>query len=210
MHRVSALLLAAFLPPVSADVYIATAPDGAPMLTNVPADTNWRLFLRDPGPPARVPAPYASGRRSAYERLVVETSRQYGLDPRLLHAVIAVESGYDARAVSRAGAMGLMQLMPTTARRWGVTNPFDARQNLRGGAGHLRRLLQVFEGDLRLSLAAYNAGEGAVRRHGNRIPCNAETPRYVHAVLSRYAAAGPMRPPPRGAAAPATSCPLTG
>ena len=211
----SALLLAALGLPGWADVYISTASDGALALTNVPADPRYRLFLHDPAlHDARTPVRHAPARRHDFERLVEETSREYGIDPGLLHAVVSVESGYDPRAVSRAGAMGLMQLMPPTARRWGVADPFDARQNLRGGASHLSRLLQVFEGDLRLSLAAYNAGEAAVRRHGNHIPCNAETPRYVVAVLNRYErqrlpAAAPTRPSLRAYDAAATSCPIT-
>jgi soluble lytic murein transglycosylase-like protein len=107
------------------------------------------------------------------------------LPPQLLHAVIAVESGYDARAVSSKGALGLMQLMPATARRFGVADAFDPQQNLAGGAAYLKWLLDRFGGDLELTLAAYNAGEGAVARAGHRVPPFAETRAYVPRVLDR-------------------------
>ena len=104
-----------------------------------------------------------------------------------LHALVAVESRYDARAVSGKGALGLMQLMPQTARRYGVADAFDPRQNLQGGARYLRDLLRLFDNDLRLALAAYNAVEHAVMKHGNRIPPYGETLRYVPLVLDFYA-----------------------
>ena len=110
------------------------------------------------------------------------------LDPRLLEALIGVESNQTSNAVSARGALGLMQLLPSTARDYGVTDPFDPEQNVRAGARHLRRLLDQFEQDTTLALAAYNAGEGAVWRHGRRVPPYAETQRYVPLVLSRYAA----------------------
>ena len=96
-----------------------------------------------------------------------------------------MESSYDARAVSPKGAKGLMQLMPDTARRFGVSDPFDPEQNVRAGATYLRSLLDLFKGDTRLALAAYNAGENAVIRSGNRIPAFAETQAYVPRVLTR-------------------------
>lgn len=110
-----------------------------------------------------------------------------GIDPDLLHAVIAVESGYSNRAISPRGAQGLMQLMPATARSYGVTDPFDARQNIHAGAQHLRRLLDQFGQDTTLALAAYNAGAGAVIRYQRRVPPYAETLAYVPRVLRRWA-----------------------
>jgi soluble lytic murein transglycosylase-like protein len=101
--------------------------------------------------------------------------------------VIAVESNHNPRAVSPKGALGLMQLMPATAARYAVADPFDVRENLRAGATHLRRLVDRYAGDITLALAAYNAGEAAVQRHGG-IPPYPETQRYVPAVLARYAA----------------------
>jgi soluble lytic murein transglycosylase len=111
-------------------------------------------------------------------------SRETGLDPYLIHSVIQAESDFDTAAVSRKGALGLMQLMPATAAGLGVSNPFDVDQNVRGGARYLRQMLDRF-GRLDLALAAYNAGPGAVERHGG-VPPYAETQRYVHKVLSLY------------------------
>jgi lysozyme len=105
----------------------------------------------------------------------------------LLTAVIAVESGFDERAVSSKGAKGLMQLMPATARRFGVRDVFAAEQNLRAGAAYLRTLMNQFPENLQLALAAYNAGEGAVLRAGRRIPAFPETQQYVRKVLARLA-----------------------
>lgn len=109
----------------------------------------------------------------------------YGVDELLVKAIISVESCFDPKAVSSVGARGLMQLMPRTARRMGVTDVFDVRQNLRGGIVYFRQLHQRYEGDTRLALAAYNAGPGAVA-HYDGIPPYAETQRYVRRVLTRW------------------------
>jgi soluble lytic murein transglycosylase-like protein len=127
--------------------------------------------------------------------VVEDAARAHGLDSALLHAVIAVESGYDAKAVSKKGATGLMQLMPATAKRYGVADAFDPAQNVSGGAKYLRDLLDLFDSDTRLALAAFNAGENAVLKYGRRIPPYRETLRYVPKVLDHYrryrVAAGP-------------------
>ena len=120
-----------------------------------------------------------------FEGDVRRVADRYALDRRLLHAVVKVESSYDPHAVSRAGAVGLMQLMPETAEQLGVSNRWDPQQNLDGGARLLRRLIDRF-GELELALAAYNAGENAVIRHGNRIPPFPETRRYVKKVMKAY------------------------
>jgi soluble lytic murein transglycosylase-like protein len=115
--------------------------------------------------------------------LITKAAATYGLAPELLAAVIQAESGGNAQAVSPAGAQGLMQLMPGTAAGLGVSNPFDPEQNVMGGAHYLRMQLDRFGGDVRLALAAYNAGPGAVQRyHG--VPPYAETQHYVTRVLS--------------------------
>lgn len=130
-----------------------------------------------------------------------EASREHGIDMELLQALIATESGFDARAVSPRGAVGLMQIMPATAERYGVTADrkapvaqklADPRTNIRTGTRYLRDLIRMFPGRLELALAAYNAGEGAVQRAGNRIPNYRETQNYVKTVMQLY---GMLKPP---------------
>jgi soluble lytic murein transglycosylase-like protein len=116
--------------------------------------------------------------RTAIEQEIEAAALRHNLDPNLIRAVIRAESNYRHDAVSHAGAMGLMQLMPNTAASLGVTNPFDISQNIEGGTAYLRRMLDMFDQDLDLALAAYNAGQGNVRRHGG-IPPFAETQRHV-------------------------------
>ena len=112
---------------------------------------------------------------------------QFGLPTALIKAVVKTESNYQVRAISPAGAQGLMQLMPATARELGVTDPFDIEQNIRGGAQYLRNMLDQFDGDVHLALSAYNAGPGTVARYAGNVPF-AETRAYVQRVL-RYAEA---------------------
>ena len=121
--------------------------------------------------------------------LVEQTASRYQVDPDLIRAIIRVESDYDPKAVSNKGAMGLMQLVPATAHRFGVSNPFDPKQNLDGGVNYLRHLLDTFGGDLNRSLAAYNAGEHTVQRAGG-VPAIAETQNYVRKVTHIYQPAG--------------------
>ena len=117
--------------------------------------------------------------------LAAATARRHGLDPDLVRAVVSVESGFRPQAVSPKGAQGLMQLMPRTASSLGVKDAFDPAQNLDGGTRHLGQLLTLYGGDLARALAAYNAGEGAVHRHGG-VPPYRETRAYVKKVLERY------------------------
>jgi len=176
------------------DCYAYTDSDGVLHLTNVPDDARYRVIARGSPAPAAAPAvaragtaPAAAGARvRPYDALVRQTAAQYGIDPALVHAVIAVESGYDPKAVSHRGAMGLMQLMPETARRYGVADLFDPAANVRGGVRYLMDLLKLFDNDLRLALAAYNAGEAAVIKYGRRIPPYPETAAYVPRVVSFY------------------------
>ncbi|MGK0169415.1 MAG: soluble lytic murein transglycosylase-like protein [Gammaproteobacteria bacterium] len=123
--------------------------------------------------------------RARYAPLIDKISRQFRLDRALVHAVVTAESAYNATAVSHAGAVGLMQLMPGTAKRYGVTNRRDPRQNVYAGVRYLRDLLVQFD-DVPLALAAYNAGENAVVRYGNKIPPYKETQGYVRKVLDYY------------------------
>jgi soluble lytic murein transglycosylase-like protein len=125
-------------------------------------------------------------------QLIQELARQHHVEPRLVQAIITVESNFNSRAVSRAGAQGLMQLMPDTAARYQVTDPFDPRANVEGGIRYLRDLFQLFPGDLRRVLAAYNAGEQSVLYHGG-IPPYPETQQYVERVLALYGEGGPAQ-----------------
>jgi soluble lytic murein transglycosylase-like protein len=130
----------------------------------------------------------ASARSELIEDLVIEknihaAARKYDLAPELLMGVIRAESNFEVRAVSDAGAQGLMQLMPQTARELGVDNPFDISQNIDGGARYLRKMLDKFDGDIKLALAAYNAGPGAVEKYGGQIPPYPETEQYIDRVL---------------------------
>lgn len=117
---------------------------------------------------------------------IVQSSNRYGVDPMLVYAVMHQESSFKIGATSHKGASGLMQLMPATARRLGVTNIYDPQQNIDGGVKYLRMLLNMFNGDVVLALAGYNAGEGAVMRYGNNVPPFRETQEYVRRITARY------------------------
>lgn len=139
--------------------------------------------------PAVVPATAAVS-KPGYEpsatvnELVANIARRHDVEPSLVDSVIRVESGYNPNAVSSAGAMGLMQLIPSTAKRFGVSNTFHPEQNIEGGVRYLKYLMELFKGDERLALAAYNAGEGAVVKYGG-IPPYPETQNYVYQVGKR-------------------------
>jgi soluble lytic murein transglycosylase-like protein len=120
-----------------------------------------------------------------YHPLIVKAARKYQLEPAFIHAVIATESSYQRKAISSAGAQGLMQLMPQTATRFGVTDPFDPEQSIHAGTKYLHNLLKEFKSK-KLALAAYNAGETAVRRYKNQIPPYPETQKYVSKVMNYY------------------------
>ena len=120
-------------------------------------------------------------------RLVEESARKHGLDPALVLAVVSVESGFKPEAVSPKGAQGLMQLMPRTAASLGVQDAFDPEQNIDAGVRHLESLVRLYDGNLTRALAAYNAGQGAVAKHGG-VPPYRETRAYVRRVLERYRA----------------------
>ncbi len=151
-----------------------------------PETAAWPLPERFiPLPPLAQVAPTAHA-QNPYAVLAGGIASKHGLDPALLRAVMRVESNYNPTAVSPKGAQGLMQLMPDTAKRLGVADPFDPLQNMDGGARYLKALLAQFQADVPLALAAYNAGEHAVTRHGNRIPPYPETQGYVQKVLQTY------------------------
>jgi soluble lytic murein transglycosylase-like protein len=159
----------------SAGVFIFTAPDGTRRMVNIPAHGAGTITIPE----------VATARRTALWPAVEEAARSHGLDPRLVDLVIRMESGYNPRAVSPKGARGIMQLMPQTASLYNVANVFDPIQNLRAGVHYLKDLLQRFNSDIALALAAYNAGPGAVERSGGVPPYN-ETQNYVKAILLAY------------------------
>lgn len=136
------------------------------------------------------------------DAMIVESGRRNGVDPVLLYAIMHRESSFKKFAVSYKGARGLMQLMPGTAARFGVKNIFDPRQNIEGGAQYMRILLDMFGGDVRLALAGYNAGEGAVLKYGRRVPPYSETQEYVRRIMQRYML---MRDPQTARRAPTAS-----
>lgn len=159
-----------------------------------------------PPPPARLLAFFDSSPRYApVRKILLDASSDHNIDYELLQALIATESGFNAGAVSPKGAIGLMQLMPDTARRYGVDTDrhgalesklTDPRINIRAGSRYLRDLINMFPGELELALAAYNAGEGAVMRAGNKIPNYKETQNYVRKVMALYAG---LKPEPAAA-----------
>lgn len=173
-----------FSGPALADMYSFVDENGVTHVTNVPSDKRYKLWFRsETGGRATV----KKGPRSArYDTLIADIAAAHDLDRALLHAIVSVESGYNARAVSRKGAIGLMQLMPETASRYGVKDLFDPAQNLKAGAAYLRDLLRLFKSDVRLAIAAYNAGEGAILKYGNQVPPYPETVAYLPKVLDLY------------------------
>lgn len=175
MRWLSLLLITAFAVPVaSAGVKVEVQPDGRKVFTNTGSGTS-----RRPPSLGRALQP------ASIEPLVDASADRFDVDPKLVHAVIRAESGYNPRAVSSKGARGLMQLMPQTARELGVADSFDPASNIEGGTRYLRSMLDRFQGSLELALAGYNAGPEAVRRFGG-IPPFSETRKYVERVLRDY------------------------
>jgi hypothetical protein len=169
-----------------ADIYRYVSEDGTVYFTNAPLRGGGKIISKDhdsPNAEGEKKKPYFKGNNFQY--LAAEKARQHNMDPRLIKAVIKAESSWDPDAVSPKGAMGLMQLMPGTASDMGVANPFDPEQNIDGGIRYLRYLLERFDGNIRLALAAYNAGPGVVERVG-AIPSIPETITYVNRVMYYY------------------------
>jgi len=190
-----ALAAAAGLPLAAhADIYRYIDEEGKVHFTNIPNDPRYKLYLSTQKEPDAVTnlltnrpvRGYPVAARSRFHTHVLSAARAYSLEPALLHAVISAESGYNPLARSPKGARGLMQLMPATAARYGVANVLDPEQNIHGGAAYLRDLLTLFDNDMKLAIAAYNAGENRVIQYGNRIPPYRETTQYVPKVLSYY------------------------
>jgi soluble lytic murein transglycosylase-like protein len=185
------LILVGLMPePARADVYTFTDAKGIVHFTNVPSDSRYsgmaRTAYRRPAyKPLKTSFSYTQS-PDRYASLLERVAREHSLDQSLLRALITVESGFNPNATSERGAIGLMQIMPETARRYGAQNPYDPAENVDAGAKYLRDLLLRFNNDLSLTLAAYNAGEGAIARYGHRIPPYRETLAYVPRVLTLY------------------------
>ena len=163
-----------------ADIYVHKDKDGVLTFTNVPNHSGFRRVLRD----SISPLPRQTYRPN-FEDFIISASTRHSIDPDLIRAVIKTESDFNSNARSSKGAMGLMQLMPDTARQHNVLDAYNPLENIEGGVRHLRLLLSRYRGNLELSLAAYNAGINAVERHGG-IPPYAETRQYVQRVLRFY------------------------
>lgn len=187
----------------SAALFSASQPAG--QIVSITNDQGREVFINAPEP-APLPAigSVSSFASEGFAPLVRREARTFHVDPRLVDAVIRVESGYNPRALSPKGAMGLMQLIPATAERFGVQNPFDPAQNVAGGVTYLRYLLDLFHGSVPLSVAAYNAGEHSVLRAG-KIPAIPETQNYVRKVTALYQMPKQTSTAPRAPAAPVIS-----
>ena len=190
-YLAAALILAAGAPSAKADIWKFVDRNGVVNLSDRPMGPGSELLVRgkkrlkkanDAG--RRAPR-YREENEKRYSRLIDRVSRELSLDRNLIHAVVRAESAFDPNAVSRAGAVGLMQLMPATARRYGVRDSRNPAQNVYAGVLHLRKLIRQFN-DVVLALAAYNAGENAVIDYGYKVPPYPETQTYVRKVLALY------------------------
>lgn len=177
-----------------ADIYRCTGEDGVPLFTNIPNDRRCMVVIKakqaEPDPVAALVLDRTARRigkvtRERYEEHVQAAAREHQVEAALIHAVISAESAYNPLARSTKGARGLMQLIPETGARYGATNLLDPKQNIDAGTRYLKDLMAMFGNDLKLAIAAYNAGEGAVQRYGT-IPPYAETRNYVPKVLAYY------------------------
>jgi hypothetical protein len=179
--------IARYQPPATGtSIYKYVSADGRVFFTDRPKHPGYVFYGRaQPYNYAKF-LPNLKINRSKYTDLIMTMAGKHNLDPDLLHAVIRVESAYNPGAVSSAGAVGLMQLMPDTARRYGVIDRRDPVQNVEGGAHYLRDLMAMFGSNLTLAIAAYNAGENAVIKYNNSIPPYPETQQYVKQVLALY------------------------
>ena len=172
------------------DIYKHVDKEGVIHLTNVPTDVNTQyvLVLKE----RRVKFNLGHGQGDSgqdierYEPVITKAAKKYNVDSALIKAVIKAESNFNPRAVSRVGARGLMQLMPATASSLEVQDSFHPEKNIEGGVRYLRYLLNLFNGDLPLALAAYNAGEGTVARYNNSVPPYQETRTYIRRVLDYF------------------------
>jgi hypothetical protein len=183
----ASILVVALQSEVQAELHLCIDATGKKTYTNVITSGNCQPLRSRAGINKRPPAQSSrlKGNSSSYDHYINRSARQYNVDPYLIKAVIKTESDFDRYALSRAGAQGLMQLMPGTARELNVRDPFNPYENIDGGTRYLRNMLNTFNGNLPLSLAAYNAGPTLVKRL-QRIPRIPETERYIKKVLRYY------------------------
>jgi len=188
VKRLKSVLLLLFISfNTKADIFKYIDAKGGVHITNKAVNGhNYQVLVRSRPETYKHDLNYLAGNKLRYSQLITEAAERHQIDERLLHAVIQAESAYNANAVSSAGAVGLMQLMPDTARRYGVMDRRDAEQNIDGGTRYLKDLLAMFNSNLILAVAGYNAGEGAVMKYNYNVPPFPETRNYVQQVLMLY------------------------
>ncbi len=185
----AASVLAASAAEAHTRIYMYVDADGVRHYTDMPDGNPYRLLVLSPNELTQSGDHYSASmlaRAAQYDSIIERAAVSSGVEANLLRAVIVVESGFNSRAVSKRGAVGLMQLMPATASRFGVSDLYDSKENIHAGAHYLKFLMDRFGQNVRLALAAYNAGEEAVDRNGGRIPPFSETMAYVPKVLKIY------------------------
>ncbi|MBW1607999.1 MAG: lytic transglycosylase domain-containing protein [Deltaproteobacteria bacterium] len=168
------------VPSLYADIYVYADSEGVLHFTNVPTSSNYKIYIRE-----KPDRSLNSDVTRRYDQIITEAAERHGVSFSLLKAMIKIESDFNPRAISRAGAMGLMQIMPENIKRLKIKDPFDPRENIMGGTRYLKQMIDRFNGKLSLALAAYNAGPNTVERY-QRIPPFTETEDYVEAVMKYY------------------------
>lgn len=179
----SALVVFTNTIPLYADIYVYMDSEGVLHFTNVPTSSNYKIFIREK--PSMSSNSDVTDRTNRYDDLITEASKSHGVSFSLLKALIKIESDFNPRAISSAGAIGLMQIMPENIRALNIKDPFDPWENIMGGTRYLKQLIGRFNGKLPMALAAYNAGPNIVDRY-KRIPPFKETENYVEKVMKYY------------------------